>query len=62
MLTPIDTKRHILDNGIDTLAFGHYKITEIKEDNPTLYIEAPQQPEPIMPVIDVEELLGAFGF
>ena len=30
-LSPIDTKRYVLDNGIDTLAFGHYKIAEIKE-------------------------------
>ena len=27
-LSPLDTKRYILDNGIDTLAFGHYKIKE----------------------------------
>ena len=30
-LTPIDTKRYNLDNGIDTLAFGHYKISEMEE-------------------------------
>ena len=25
-ITPIDTKRFVLQNGIDTLAYGHYKI------------------------------------
>lgn len=25
-LSPIDTKRYVMDNGIDTLAYGHYKI------------------------------------
>lgn len=27
-LSPLDTKRYILDDGITTLAFGHYKIDE----------------------------------
>ena len=27
-LSPLDTKRYILDDGINTLAFGHYKIRE----------------------------------
>ena len=29
-LSPIDTKRYILDDGITTYAFGHYKIGEIE--------------------------------
>lgn len=27
-LSPVDTKRHILDCGVNTLAYGHYKLTE----------------------------------
>eukprot|EP00731_Ephydatia_muelleri_P001283 Em0001g1283a len=29
-LSPIDTKRYILDDGINTYAFGHYKIGEME--------------------------------
>ena len=30
-LSSIDDKRYVLDNGIDTLAFGHYSIVEKNE-------------------------------
>ena len=30
-LSPFDDKRYILDNGVETLAFGHHKITQIND-------------------------------
>jgi hypothetical protein len=31
-LSPADDKRWVLDDGINTLAHGHYKITKLKEN------------------------------
>ena len=47
-LSPLDTKRYILDDGITTLAFGHKDIpehTQATQDIP-MEIEAPLQPPP----------------
>ena len=30
-LSPYDDKRYILNDGMNTLAYGHYKITVLKE-------------------------------
>ena len=32
-LSPYDDKRYILDNGRDTLAYGHYRIRRINMEN-----------------------------
>ena len=42
-LSPVDTKRYILENGVDTLAFGHYKAREMDDKITADFIEYAQE-------------------